>query len=197
MTEGIRSREDLLQAVRGGFRPRYLFFWGHRPLPNGQIGNPCFSQWWPAAFSVNGVRYPTAEHFMMAEKARLFGDEEVREQILKAPSPKAAKELGRQVRNFDEHTWVEARFAFVVEGNLAKFNQNAELGNYLLGTRDRVLVEASPADRIWGIGLAADSAQAMDPEQWLGLNMLGFALMEVREKLRERKETSNGSEEFT
>jgi len=181
----IRSREDLLRAVAGGFRPRYLFFWGHRPLPSGQIGSPCFSQWWPAAFTVNGVRYPTAEHFMMAEKARLFGDEEVRAEILKASSPKRAKELGRQVRNFDEQAWVEARFRLVVAGNLVKFSQNAELGNYLIGTRDRVLVEASPADRIWGIGLAADSAQAMDPEQWAGLNLLGFALMEVRQRLRE------------
>jgi ribA/ribD-fused uncharacterized protein len=187
MTEGIRSREDLLRAVRGGSRPRYLFFWGHRPLPNGQIGSPCFSQWWAAAFSVNGVRYLTAEHFMMAEKARLFGDEEVRQEILKAPSPKGAKELGRQVRNFDEQVWVEARFGLVVTGNVAKFSQNTDLGNYLLGTRDRVLVEASPTDRVWGIGLAADSAQAMDPEQWLGLNLLGFALMEVRQALREGK----------
>ena len=187
MTESIRSRESLLEAVRSGFRPRYLFFWGHRPLPNGKIGNPCFSQWWPAAFSVDGLRYPTAEHFMMSEKARLFGDEEVRAQILDASSPKKAKELGRQVRNFNEQVWVEARFRFVVTGNLAKFSQNSEIGDHLLGTRDRVLVEASPADRIWGIGLAADSAQAMDPEQWPGLNLLGFALMEVRERLRKGK----------
>lgn len=187
MTDTIRSREDLLRAVRGGFRPRYLFFWGHRPLPNGQIGKPCFSQWWPAAFSVDGVRYPTAEHFMMAEKARLFGDDEVRAQVLEAPGPKQAKELGRQVRNFDERVWGGARFGLVVAGNLAKFSQNPELGNYLLGTRDRVLVEASPTDRIWGIGLAADSAQAMDPEQWRGLNLLGFALMEVRQRIREGK----------
>jgi ribA/ribD-fused uncharacterized protein len=187
MTDSIHSREDLLRAVQAGFRPRYLFFWGHRPLPNGQIGNPCFSQWWSAAFSVDGVRYPTAEHFMMAEKARLFGDDEVRALILEARGPKEAKDLGRQVRNFDERVWGEARFRLVVAGNLAKFSQNAELGNYLLGTRDRVLVEASPSDRIWGIGLAADSAKAMDPGQWLGLNLLGFALMETRQRLREEK----------
>jgi ribA/ribD-fused uncharacterized protein len=185
MTDTIRSREDLLLAVRDGFRPRFLFFWGHRPLPNDQIGNPCFSQWWPAAFSVDGVRYSTAEHFMMAEKARLFGDEEVRAEILKASSPKAAKELGRQVRHFDEQVWAEARFKLVVVGSILKFSQNPDLGKYLIGTRERVLVEASPSDRIWGIGLAADSAQAMDPEQWRGLNLLGFALMEARQKIRE------------
>ena len=86
-------------------------------------------------------------------------------------------------RNFDEGAWADARFQLVVAGTLAKFSQNAELGKYLLGTRDRVLVEASPSDRIWGIGLAADSAQAMDPEQWPGLNLLGFALMEARQRL--------------
>src|SRR4030095_16514113 len=110
MTDRIRSREDLVRAVASGFRPRYLFFWGHQPLLSGQISNSCFSQWWPAAFSVNGVRYPTAEHFMMAEKAQLFGDDDVRTLILKAGSPKEAKQLGRQVGNFDEQAWVEARF---------------------------------------------------------------------------------------
>jgi ribA/ribD-fused uncharacterized protein len=186
MTETIRSREDLLRAVRSGFRPRYLFFWGHRPLPNGRIGNSCFSQWWSAGFLVDGVRYLTAEHFMMAEKARLFGDEEIRTQILQTPVPKTAKELGRQVRNFDEQVWAGVRFQLVVEGNVARFSQNRELGDYLLGTRERVLVEASPSDRIWGIGLAADSAEAMNPEQWRGLNLLGFALMEARRQLREK-----------
>jgi ribA/ribD-fused uncharacterized protein len=185
LTENIRSREDLLRAVRSGLRPKYLFFWGHKPLPNGEIGKSCLSQWWPAPFSVNGVIYPTAEHFMMAEKARLFGDENVREQVLKAGSPQTAKQLGRQVKNFKEQEWIGARFQLVVTGNLAKFIQNRELAKYLFGTGDKVLVEASPVDRIWGIGLAADNEQAMNPEQWRGLNLLGFALMEVRQRLRE------------
>jgi ribA/ribD-fused uncharacterized protein len=187
LTESIRSSEDLLRAVRSGLRPRYLFFWGHKPLPNGEIGNPCLSQWWPALFSLDGISYPTAEHFMMAEKARLFGDEDSRAQILKAGNPKVAKQLGRQARNFNEQIWAEARFRLVVTGNLAKFSQNPELGKYLLGTGDKVLVEASPVDRIWGIGLAADNEQAMNPEQWRGLNLLGFALMEVRQRLQEGK----------
>jgi ribA/ribD-fused uncharacterized protein len=153
MTVGnLRNRDDLLRAVRGGLRPQYLCFWGHKPLPNGEIGKSCFSQWWPAPFSVNEVRYPTAEHFMMAEKARLFGDEDLRAQILKAASPKAAKQLGRQVKNFKEEVWQESRFQFVVEGNHAKFSQNRELERFLLGTGSKVLVEASPVDRIWGIG---------------------------------------------
>lgn len=187
LTENVRSCEDLLRATRSGLRPRYLFFWGHKPLPNGEIGKSCFSQWWPARFSVEGVSYPTAEHFMMAEKARLFGDENSRAQILSAGSPKAAKQLGRQVKYFNEEVWGGARFRLVVAGNLAKFGQNRELGEYLIGTGDKVLVEASPVDRIWGIGLAVDDERAMNPEQWRGLNLLGFALMEVRQRLQEGK----------
>jgi ribA/ribD-fused uncharacterized protein len=179
----VRSREDLVLLVKAGTRLPYLFFWGHRPLPNGEIGKPCFSQWWPATFVVSGASYPSAEHFMMAEKARLFGDEDTRAQILDAASPKAAKELGRRVRNFDEAVWSKSRFEFVVAGNLAKFSQNPELKAFLLSTGHQVLVEASPVDRIWGIGLAANDERAMKPEAWRGLNLLGFALMEVRERL--------------
>jgi ribA/ribD-fused uncharacterized protein len=122
---------------------------------------------------------------MMAEKARLFGDQNTRAKILKAGSPKAAKQLGRQVKNFEEEVWEESRFQFVVEGNYAKFNQNPGLGEFLLDTGNKVLVEASPVDRIWGIGLAADDERAMNPEEWRGLNLLGFALMEVRRRIRE------------
>lgn len=179
----VRSREELEQLVKRGGRPHYFFFWGHTPLPNGEIGKPCLSQWWPSAFVVNGVRYATAEHFMMAEKARLFNDEATRIEILNAPSPKVAKELGRQVSNFDEARWQEQRFQFVVEGNFAKFSQNLELGRFLIGTGDKVLVEASPRDRIWGIGLGANNERATNPSQWNGLNLLGFALMEVRARL--------------
>ena len=121
---------------------------------------------------------------MMAEKARLFGDEEMGVQILKSQSPQVAKQLGRQVKGFREQGWSEARFELVVAGNLAKFDQNSELKADRLGTKDKVLVEASPTDRIWGIGLAADSDQATNPEQWRRLNLLGFALMEVRQRLR-------------
>src|SRR5216683_6994473 len=94
--------------------------------------------------------------------------------------PGAAKRLGRQVREFDEQTWAARRFQVVVTGNLAKFSQDPALGGFLLATVGKVLVEAAPNDRIWGIGLAAADERAMSPEQWPGLNLLGFALMEVR-----------------
>lgn len=184
--DDVRSREELVQLVAAGVRPQYFFFWGHKPLPNGAIGKSCLSQWWPATFVVDDVTYPTAEHFMMAEKARLFDDEMSRQEILKAEGPKAAKQLGRRVKNFVDARWQEHRFQFVVEGNLAKFSQNGELGRFLVGTGDTVLVEASPRDRIWGIGLGAGNERATDPAQWHGLNLLGFALMEVRKKLRDR-----------
>ena len=96
---------------------------------------------------MNGERYGSAEHFMMAEKARVFGDEQMRVRILQAPNPGAAKRLGRQVRGFQDKVWAGARFDIVVRGNTAKFQQNPTLGEFLLGTKNRVLVEASPVDR--------------------------------------------------
>lgn len=179
-----RSREQLVEALRGGERARYLCFWGHQPLASGEIGKPCLSQWWASSFTVDGDTFATAEHFMMAEKARLFGDEETRARILTASNPGAAKKLGREVQGFDDARWVEARFDIVVRANEAKFAQHSALREFLLGTGDRVLVEASPRDRIWGIGLGASNPLAEDPEQWQGLNLLGFALMEARAMLR-------------
>ncbi len=120
---------------------------------------------------------------MMAEKARLSSDHEFRDRLLLAPVPSAAKKLGRQVRGFDEALWAESRFAIIVRGNLAKFQQHPDLAAFLVATADRVLVEASPTDRIWGIGLAADAPHANDPEKWRGLNLLGFALMGGRRVL--------------
>jgi ribA/ribD-fused uncharacterized protein len=182
-TVEARDRPGLIRAMQRGARPDFLFFWGHRPLPGGAIGEPCLSQWWPAPFTVDGERYGTAEHFMMAGKARLFEDEATRLEILAAPSPGAAKRLGRRVRGFDEHRWEQVRWDIVVGANRAKFQQNLALGEYLLSTAGRVLVEASPVDRIWGIGLAGNDPRATDPAQWRGLNLLGFALMEVRHLL--------------
>jgi hypothetical protein len=181
----ILSRDGLLGAITNGWEPEYLLFWGHTPRGPG-IGKHVMSQWWPARFVIGGIGYASAEHCMMAEKARLFGDEESRARILAAPDPAAAKTLGRKVRDFDEKVWKERRFDIVVAATSAKFGQNAELGAYLAGTGDAVLVEASPLDRVWGIGLAADDARATRPAEWKGLNLLGFALMQARATLRAR-----------
>ena len=173
----------LCERFNAGEAFSFLHFWGHRPRPDGRPSHSCFSQWFEADFRIDGVRYSTAEHFMMAEKARLFDDQAMRTRILAAGRPGAAKALGRKVGNFDEAAWAARRFDAVVEGNLAKFSQNPALGRYLLATGQQVLVEASPVDRIWGIGLAKTDPRAADPNTWCGLNLLGFALMVVRARL--------------
>ncbi|MDO4895796.1 MAG: NADAR family protein [Moraxella sp.] len=160
-----------------------LYFWGHTPKSNGQMSNACFSQWYDSPFVVDDVTYPTAEHYMMAQKALLFNDMEIFNEIIQSKHPKQAKDLGRKVKNFDENIWNEKRFEIVVQGNIAKFSQNPELKAYLLGTGDRILVEASPVDKIWGVGLARDDDKIHNPLNWQGLNLLGFALMQVRDEL--------------
>jgi ribA/ribD-fused uncharacterized protein len=173
----------LLLKMEAGWMPEFLSFWGHKAKPNQAAGKHVLSQWWPAAFALGGERYPTAEHYMMAEKARLFGDYERLALILEAESPDRAKALGRKVQNFDAARWDAAAFSIVVAGNLAKFGQNPPLKAYLLATGEKVIVEASPVDRIWGIGMAADDPRAAHPAEWQGRNLLGFALMAVRAQL--------------
>ena len=181
-----RSVEELTRALDAGRRFKYVYFRGHRPPHGGGVGAGCFSQWWPAPFEVDEVRFATAEHYMMWRKAKLFGDEEVAAQVLTAVHPKQAKDFGRRVRAFDDEAWVAHRYGIVVGGNAAKFTQHPELGSYLAGTGERVLVEASPVDRVWGIGLAADDPRAEKPRAWRGLNLLGFALADVRAQLGSR-----------
>lgn len=168
-----------------GERPQFLMFWGHRPTKDGQIGKSCFSQWFEARVTIDEVVYPTNEHWMMAEKARLFGDDDALKSILASVSPNEAKSFGRKVRGFEPSTWDAAKRSIVTVGNLAKFTQHRRLRAFLLDTGDAVLVEASPLDQIWGIGLAHDAPAAADPTQWLGENLLGFAVMDVRDELRE------------
>jgi ribA/ribD-fused uncharacterized protein len=170
----------LLRKIETGWRPRYVCFWGHRAKSGRAAGPHMLSQWWQSEFEAGGVRYATAEHYMMAEKARLFGDDGMRARILAAPSPGAAKALGREVKNFTEAEWEAHRFDIVVRGNVAKFAQNAELRTYLLHTGEKVLVEASPVDLIWGAGAGAGDPRVESPDRWPGANLLGFALMKVR-----------------
>ncbi|MCX4765346.1 NADAR family protein [Streptomyces sp. NBC_01275] len=182
--EKIDGQAALVRAVQAGARIKYLHFWGHRPRPDGTVGASCLSQWWPSPFEVDGVAYATAEHWMMAHKARLFGDAEAEKRALAAGHPSQAKKAGRLVRGFDEETWERERFRIVVEGSVHKFASDPALRDFLLGTGERVLVEASPVDRVWGIGLAADDEAASHPDRWRGPNLLGFALMEARGRLR-------------
>lgn len=180
----VRTAAELVERAERGETVKYLHFWGHTPRRDGAVGPSCLSQWWPSPFTVDGVEYATAEHWMMAGKARLFRDEAAERAAVEAANPALAKKAGRLVRDFDETVWERERHGIVVEGSVHKFGQDAELRGFLLATGDRILVEASPMDRIWGIGLAADDERAQDPARWRGLNLLGFALMEARERLR-------------
>lgn len=181
--QSIYSVEALEQLLQKGSKPKYIFFWGHQQKAN-QIDKSCFSQWYPAKFEIAGQIFLTAEHYMMAEKARLFKDEQTYNLIIAATSAAHAKALGREVKNFNEVIWRDNRFDIVVHANLAKFSQNLDLKQFLLDTNQRILVEASPVDKIWGIGLAGDHEFAQLPIKWRGLNLLGFALMKVRDQLK-------------
>jgi len=183
MTSFPDDLDELQRSVRKGGRPKFVLFWGHTPASSGVLGKECFSQWYPAPFVLEGERFATAEHYMMWSKAKLFEDDAAMRAALAAFSPSAAKAIGRGVRGFDDTRWNAHRFAIVVRGTRAKFEQHPALLAYLLGTGNRVLVEASPVDRIWGIGLAADDERAENPLAWRGQNLLGFALMRVRAEL--------------
>lgn len=145
-------------------------------------GSP-LSQWHPSPFWIGGDEFPTAEHWMMWAKARLFGDSETADEIRVAPTPAAAKRLGRRVARFDEAVWRVHRERIVLEGTRAKFTQSPSLRRALLDTAPAALAEASPADRVWGIGLPAGHPDSLDPGRWRGQNLLGRILRRVRDDL--------------
>ena len=142
-----------------------------------------FSQWYPCAFEVEGQTYVCAEQFMMHGKAVLFGDTAVAREILDETSPRQHKALGRRVAGYDEQQWRAHREAVVYRGNMAKFSQNPELRDALLATAPTLLVEASPYDRIWGVGLAMSNPAIDEPSGWRGKNLLGKILTQVRNDL--------------
>lgn len=164
-----------------------IYFWGHTPNPK-KMTKACLSQWYDCSFVVDGVTYHTTEQYMMAGKARLFGDEEVFREIMAADTPDAYKKLGRRIRGFDQALWDANKYDIVVAGNKAKFGQNPDIKEFLLATGDAILAEASPYDRIWGIGLDRTEAMKGTVNDWKGENLLGCALMEVREWLKEQNE---------
>jgi len=175
----IRNNEQLIAKLSQGEKVKYLYFWGHQSK-KGKVTKSCFSQWYNSPFIENDINYLTAEHYMMHAKAQLFNDDNAATKVLLAKTPGEAKAIGREIKAFDEDKWLTHRFAIVVKANLAKFTYSTELKEFLLSTENRVLVEASPVDNIWGIGLAQDDPLAEHPSNWQGLNLLGYALMEVR-----------------
>lgn len=152
----------------------FIFFWG----------GP-FSQWYKSRIQVGDVTYNCCEQYMMAQKALLFGDTETYEKILKTKNPNEQKALGRTVKNFDSAKWNAVCRKVVYDANLAKFS-DPTLREYLISTGDKEIVEASPYDKIWGIGLGQDDPNRFDKSKWQGTNWLGVAIMEVRETLRKQ-----------
>ena len=179
------SRE-LLQNdyLKGINKQKYTMFWGHQPSKDGSITKSCFSQWWMSEFLYVVDRYCCMEQFMMSMKAKLFDDKEMKAKIMASRDPKQIKAFGRKVKNFDETIWNKVKYSIVLNGNYRKFTQNVELRDFLLSTRDDILVEASPYDAVWGIKMSADDKDAENPMKWKGENLLGFALMEVRDEIR-------------
>ena len=177
----IYDIETLQKYISNGKKVKYLYFWGDKKIGKS-ITKASLSQWYDSPFEHNGILYLTAEHFMMAQKAKLFGDKQTLKKILDSTTPALAKKFGREVKGFREEVWEKKRFEIVVAGNMLKF-QEPKLKAFLLNTSGRVLVEASPVDKIWGVGLAEDDKNIHNPFNWRGLNLLGFALMRVREQI--------------
>lgn len=151
----------------------HVFFWGG-----------IYSQWHKAPMTIDGVEYNCCEQYMMHQKALLFGDEIIADEIMDTLDPKEQKALGRKIKGFDSEKWDTACIAIVFKGNLAKFSQNQSLKTQLLATGDRLMVEASPYDKIWGIGLAEDVADIDNPATWKGKNLLGWCITLVKKHLR-------------
>lgn len=178
------TREWAVNEMKSTKGKNLLLFYRETPVTPGRITETCLCQWYPAKFS-DVHDYICAEQFMMASKAALFGDKEREQQIMKETSPAAMQKIGRQVAGFDGAEWDKIKYTVVLNASWMKFSQNYELKEYLLSTGDSILVEASPRDRVWGIGYDEKHPNAWEPTKWDGENLLGFALMEVRDKLRE------------
>ncbi|NTX29776.1 NADAR family protein [Burkholderia pyrrocinia] len=143
-----------------------------------------YSNWHPAAFADAGIKFSNSEQYMMWRKAALFGDQQSAAAMLSVSDPKKLKDMGRAVKGYQEEVWERERVDVMIRGCYLKFSQNPAMRDELLATGDRLLVEASPYDTIWGIGLDEGDPRALDQGQWRGRNLLGHALMQVRQMLR-------------
>ena len=160
---------------------KFCFFWGEHP-----------SQWYPSPMVIYEVEYLCCEQYMMHQKALLFGDTEIAKQVMETRHPADQKKLGRQIKNFDKNEWDKVNLQIVYKGNYAKYTQNEELKQLLINTGDRLIVEASPEDRIWGIGLHENDPNVDNPMLWKGQNLLGWAITLVKQEILDqlKKETT-------
>jgi len=164
--------KDRLETVRE--TDTHYFFWKNY-----------LSQWYMRDFKCRGVVYCCCEQYMMAEKARLFKDDDALNTIMSSSSPKTQKRAGRLVKNYDDQEWHSISRYTVFIGNMAKFCQNPDLKEKLLSTGKKVIVEASPYDALWGVSLGPWDDKILKEENWQGKNWLGQELMAVRDLVRD------------
>ena len=152
---------------------KYVFFW-----------NGIYSQWYKCEFKVDDIEYSSAEQYMMHQKALLFNDYDIAQDILETDEPSEQKRLGRKIKNFNKEIWEKSCLSIVIKGNLAKFSQNKYLLKQMLSTGDKLFCEASPIDYIWGCGLHENDDKILNPINWIGLNLLGQCLTIVKNELK-------------
>lgn len=145
--------------------------------------NGYLSNWYPSDFTVDNIRFSSMEQYMMYKKAVCFHDDNVAAQILETSDVAQIKALGRLVHNYNDHHWNGVRQIVVYEGLIAKFSQNEELLKKLKATGDDLLAECAVKDKIWGIGLSMTDPDRFDRDKWNGTNLLGYALMMIRDRL--------------
>lgn len=150
---------------------KFVFFWETKDI---------YSNWHPSKFEMEGNIYVNSEQAMMYEKAKLMGDTVIMEKVLKTENPKDIKALGRQVSPWNEELWQRHRLEIVTKVCLAKFRCNPDMAEKLKATGGKIIVEASPDDKVWGIGMKDNEPGIENPLNWKGLNLLGEALMKVR-----------------
>ena len=149
--------------------------------PNEENGY--LSNWYPSKFTVNDVDFSSMEQYMMYKKAVCFGDKDMANKILATDDVAEIKAFGRLVANYNESYWNGVRQIVVFEGLTAKFSQNEDLKAKLKATDNSILAECAVKDRIWGIGLSMNHPDRLQIDKWKGQNLLGYALMMVRERL--------------
>lgn len=170
----IRKNEiEMMAKAKERNKEKFTFFW-----------DGTFSQWAASPFKIDGVAFNTAEQYMMYKKALLFHDYKQTEKIMGTSNPRSQKQLGKEVMGFNKDRWERYCKGYVFDANYAKFTQNPKMLEELLATEGTSLVEASPKDNIWGIGLAEDNPKAQSRDTWEGTNWLGEVLTAVREEIK-------------
>jgi len=155
-----------------------------RCFHNPDEENGYLSNWYVSEFKIDSIKFSSMEQYMMYKKAIVFNDTKIAKEILETTDVSKIKALGRKFSNYDDTYWNGVRQIIIYKGLLEKFSQNKDLKKRLLNTGNDILAECAVQDKIWGIGLSMKDVNRWDMEKWRGENLLGFALMMVREELR-------------